>query len=202
NNNGKPTVILAKTIKGYGMGEAGEAMNISHQQKKMGTTSVKAFRDRFKLPVPDDQLDDLPYLKFEEGSPELAYMRACREKLGGSLPVRKTKVEALPVPPLSIFDAQLKATGEGREICTTMAFVRILNAIIRDKVLGRRVVPIVPDESRTFGMEGMFRQLGICNQLCQNFTPQDHEHIMFFNESTDGQLLQEGINNAGAMADW
>ncbi|HWT53526.1 MAG TPA: pyruvate dehydrogenase (acetyl-transferring), homodimeric type [Rhodocyclaceae bacterium] len=203
NSNGKPTVILAKTVKGYGMGEAGEAMNISHQQKKMGTTSVKAFRDRFKLPITDEQLEnDIPYLKFEEGSPELAYMRACREKLGGSLPARKTKVEALPVPPLNTFEAQLKATGEGREVSTTMAFVRILNTLIRDKVLGRRIVPIVPDESRTFGMEGMFRQLGIWNQLGQNYTPQDHDQMMFYKESKDGQVLQEGINEAGAMADW
>ena len=201
-HTGQPTVILAKTIKGYGMGESGEAQNITHQQKKMGTTSLKAFRDRFKLPVSDEQLEEMPYLKFAEDSPELKYMREHRQALGGYLPQRRRKVEPLPVPALSAFDTQLKATGVGREISTTMAFVRILNTLLRDKALGRRIVPIVPDESRTFGMEGMFRQFGIWNQQGQTYVPQDADQLMFYKESKDGQILQEGINEAGAMADW
>lgn len=202
NHTGQPTVILAKTIKGYGMGESGEAQNITHQQKKMGTTSIKAFRDRFKLPISDDALHDLPYLKFPEGSPELEYMRSHRLALGGYLPQRRRRVEPLPVPALAAFDALLKATGEGREISTTMAFVRILNILIKNKQLGRRIVPIVPDESRTFGMEGLFRQVGIWNQEGQKYVPQDADQLMFYKESKDGQVLQEGINEAGAMADW
>ena len=202
NHPGQPTVILAKTIKGYGMGESGEAQNITHQQKKMGTTSIRAFRDRFKLPITDAELEKLPYLKFADGSPELEYMRGHRMALGGYLPQRRRAVAPQPVPPLSAFDALLKATGEGREISTTMAFVRILNTLLKDKVLGRRVVPIVPDESRTFGMEGMFRQYGIWNQQGQNYVPQDADQLMFYKESKDGQMLQEGINEAGAMSDW
>ncbi len=201
-HTGQPTVILAKTIKGYGMGESGEAQNITHQQKKMGTVSLKAFRDRFHLPVTDDELEKLPYLKFAEDSPELKYMRGHRQELGGYLPQRRRKVEPMPVPALTAFDALLKATGAGREISTTMAFVRILNTLLRDKTLGKRVVPIVPDESRTFGMEGMFRQFGIWNQQGQTYVPQDADQLMFYKESKDGQILQEGINEAGAMADW
>ena len=199
---GQPTVILAKTIKGYGMGESGEAQNITHQQKKMGTTSIRAFRDRFKLPVSDEALEQLPYLKFAEGSPELEYMRQHRLQLGGYLPRRRRSVEPLPVPPLAAFEALLKATGESREISTTMAFVRILNVLIKDKALGRRIVPIVPDESRTFGMEGLFRQIGIWSQEGQKYVPQDADQLMFYKESKDGQILQEGINEAGAMCDW
>jgi pyruvate dehydrogenase E1 component len=205
NHTGQPTVILAKTIKGYGMGESGEAQNITHQQKKMGTTSIRAFRDRFKLPITDDALEQLPYLKFADGSPELEYMRSHRMALGGYLPQRRRRAsEAVPlaVPPLPTFDALLKATGEGREISTTMAFVRILNILIKDKQIGKRIVPIVPDESRTFGMEGLFRQIGIWNQEGQKYVPQDADQLMFYKESKDGQVLQEGINEAGAMADW
>jgi pyruvate dehydrogenase E1 component len=202
NHTGQPTVILAKTIKGYGMGESGEAQNITHQQKKMGTTSIKSFRDRFRLPVSDADVEKLPYLKFADGSPELEYMRSHRMALGGYLPQRRRTVEPLPVPPLAAFDALLKASGEGREISTTMAFVRILNILIKDKQIGRRVVPIVPDESRTFGMEGLFRQVGIWNQEGQKYVPQDADQLMFYKESKDGQVLQEGINEAGAMADW
>jgi pyruvate dehydrogenase E1 component len=201
-HKGQPTVILAKTIKGYGMGEAGEAQNITHQQKKMGTTSVKAFRDRFKLPVKDEDLEKLPYLTFPEGSPELNYMRERRMALGGYLPARRPKAESLPVPPLSAFDALLKAGGEGREFSTTMSFVRGLNVMLKDKVIGKRVVPIVVDESRTFGMEGLFRQIGIWNQDGQNYVPQDADQMMFYKETKNGQILQEGINEAGAMADW
>ncbi|WP_126446518.1 pyruvate dehydrogenase (acetyl-transferring), homodimeric type [Sulfuricystis multivorans] len=199
---GQPTVILAKTIKGYGMGESGQAQNITHQQKKMGTTSLKAFRDRFRLPIADEDLEKLPYLKFPEGSAELEYMRSRRLALGGYLPQRRRRVEPLPVPPLSAFESLLKASGEGREFSTTMAFVRLLGLLIKDKQLGRRIVPIVPDESRTFGMEGLFRQIGIWNQEGQKYVPQDADQLMFYKESKDGQILQEGINEAGAMADW
>jgi pyruvate dehydrogenase E1 component len=201
-HKGQPTVILAKTIKGYGMGEAGEAQNITHQQKKMGTTSVKAFRDRFKLPVKDEDLETLPYLTFPEGSKELNYMRERRMALGGYLPSRRRTAEALPVPPLTAFDALLKAGGEGREFSTTMSFVRGLNVMLKDKIIGKRVVPIVVDESRTFGMEGLFRQIGIWNQDGQNYVPQDADQMMFYKETKNGQILQEGINEAGAMADW
>ena len=201
-HSGQPTVILAKTIKGYGMGEAGESQNITHQQKKMGTSSIKTFRDRFNVPVPDEQLEDVPYLKFEEGSPELTYMRERRAALGGYLPARRQKAAPLEVPPLSAFDALLKASGEGREMSTTMAFVRILTALVRDKKIGKFVVPIVPDESRTFGMEGMFRQLGIYSHVGQLYTPQDAEQLMFYKEDKKGQILEEGINEAGAMSSW
>ncbi|HWQ39498.1 MAG TPA: pyruvate dehydrogenase (acetyl-transferring), homodimeric type [Burkholderiales bacterium] len=200
-HKGQPTVILAKTIKGYGMGEAGEAQNITHQQKKMGTTSLKAFRDRFNIPIPDDKLDDVPFINFAEGSPELEYMRERREALGGYLPARRRRAEALEVPPLSAFEALLKGSDE-RELSTTMAFVRILNVLVKDKKIGSRVVPIVPDESRTFGMEGMFRQLGIWSSVGQLYTPEDADQLMFYKEDKHGQILQEGINEAGAMSSW
>lgn len=201
-HKGQPTVILAKTIKGYGMGSSGEAMNIAHQAKKMSDDDIRAFRDRFDIPVPDDQLAQLPYVKFPEGSKELEYMRSRRMELGGYLPQRRSKAESLEVPKLDTFAPLLEATSEGREISTTMAFVRLLNIVIKDKVLGKRVVPIVPDESRTFGMEGMFRQLGIWSQVGQLYTPQDHDQLMFYKEDKHGQILQEGINEAGAMCDW
>ena len=201
-HKGQPTVILAKTVKGYGMGEAGESQNITHQQKKMGTTSLKAFRDRFNLPIPDDKIEEVPYLKFEEGSPELNYMREHRMALGGYLPARRRKAELLEIPPLSAFDAFLKAGGEGREASTTMVFVRLLNILVKDKSIGKHVVPIVPDESRTFGMEGMFRQLGIWSSVGQLYTPQDADQLMFYKEDKNGQILQEGICEAGAMSSW
>ncbi len=201
-HKGQPTVILAKTIKGYGMGEAGEAMNIAHQQKKMPVDAIRKLRDRFNIPVADDQLEHVPYVKFEEGSKELEYMRKARMDLGGYLPARRQKADALQVPALAAFDALLKATGEGREVSTTMAFVRILNILLKDKNVGKHVVPIVPDESRTFGMEGLFRQVGIWNQEGQKYVPQDHDQLMFYKESQTGQVLQEGINEAGAMCDW
>ena len=201
NHRGQPTVILAKTIKGYGMGSSGEAQNITHQQKKMSPESLKRFRDRFEIPVPDEKLDEIPFVNFAEGSPELAYMHARREALGGYLPQRRRTAAALPVPPLSAFERFLKST-EDREISTTMAFVQILQVLVRDKSLGPHVVPIVPDESRTFGMEGMFRQLGIWNQQGQLYTPQDHDQLMFYREDKHGQILQEGINEAGGMCDW
>jgi len=201
NHRGQPTVILAKTIKGFGMGAAGEAQNITHQQKKLDTDAVRYYRDRFGIPVPDADLAKVPYVNFPEGSRELEYMRQRRMDLGGYLPARRRKVEPMPVPPLSTFERFTKST-EGREISTTMAFVQILQTIVRDKSLGKHVVPIVPDESRTFGMEGMFRQLGIWNQLGQLYTPEDADQLMFYKESKSGQVLQEGINEAGAMCDW
>jgi len=203
NHTGQPTVILAKTIKGYGMGEAGEAQNITHQQKKMGTISLKSFRDRFHLPVPDNEIEDLPYLTFEEGSPELAYMKEKRNVLGGLLHKnQRQNTEALQIPALSAFDALLKASGEGRESSTTMVFVRILNILVKDKIIRKRIVPIVADESRTFGMEGMFRQLGIWSSKGQLYTPEDADKLMYYKEDKDGQILQEGINEAGAMSSW
>ncbi len=201
NHKGQPTVILPKTIKGYGMGESGEAQNITHQQKKMSEGSLRVFRDRFQIPVPDDKLNDAPYVTFPEGSPELEYMRSRRMELGGYLPSRRQKADALVVPPLSTFERFLKGT-EDREISTTMAFVQILGTLLRDKNIGKRIVPIVPDESRTFGMEGLFRQLGIWNQLGQLYTPQDADQLMFYKEDKGGQVLQEGINEPGAMCDW
>lgn len=202
NHKGQPTVILPKTVKGYGMGQSGEAQNITHQQKKMSLESLKIFCDRFELPIADEDIEKLPYLVFEEGSKELEYMQKRREVLGGYLPARREKSKSLEVPDLKAFDTLLKATAEGREISTTMAFVRILNILVKDKNLGKRVVPIVPDESRTFGMEGMFRQLGIWNQLGQLYTPQDSDQLMFYKEDKHGQVLQEGINEAGGMSDW
>jgi len=202
NHKGAPTVILAKTIKGFGMGQAGEAQNTSHQQKKLANADVRQMRDRFNLPITDAELDTLPYLKFAEDSAEFKYMKEHRLALGGYLPQRRTQADPLVVPELKAFEALLKAGGEGREISTTMAFVRILNTIVKDKNVGRHVVPIIPDESRTFGMEGLFRQIGIWNQEGQNYLPQDHDQLMFYKESKDGQILQEGINEAGAMSDW
>ena len=201
-HSGQPTVILAKTIKGYGMGESGESQNITHQQKKMGTSSMRAFRDRFGVPVPDEKLDEVPYLKFDENSAEYKYLIQRRDALGGVLPSRRRKAAPLEVPPLSAFESLLKATGDDREMSTTMAFVRILSTLVRDKKIGKQVVPIVPDESRTFGMEGMFRQLGIYSHVGQLYTPQDASQLMFYKEDQSGQILQEGINEAGAMSSW
>jgi pyruvate dehydrogenase E1 component len=202
NHTGQPNVILAKTIKGYGMGESGEGQNITHQQKKMGTVSLKAFRDRFNLPVPDEKLDEIPYLKFAEGSKELEYMRQRRMDLGGYLPARRVNADqSLEVPGLSAFEPLLKSS-EDRELSTTMAFVRLLNILVKDKKIGKYVVPIVPDESRTFGMEGMFRQLGIWSSVGQLYVPEDKDQLMFYREDKSGQILQEGINEPGAMASW
>jgi pyruvate dehydrogenase E1 component len=199
-HKGQPTVILAKTIKGYGMGEAGEGQMITHQQKKMGTTSIKAFRDRFDIPVPDDKLEQIPFYKPAEDSPEMKYLRERIAALG-SVPQRRQKAAPLEVPALAAFQSQLEASGE-REFSTTMAFVRILNVLVRDKHLGKQVVPIVPDESRTFGMEGMFRQLGIYSSIGQLYRPEDADQLMYYKEDKGGQILQEGINEAGAMCSW
>jgi homodimeric-type pyruvate dehydrogenase E1 component len=199
----KPTVILAKTVKGYGMGSAGEGQMITHQAKKMALEALKQFRDRFRIPISDEDLPKLPFLKFEEGSEELAYLRERREALGGYLPTRRAKSDVtLQVPPLSAFKPLLEAGGEGREFSTTMAFVRVQNTLLRDKSLGKGIVPIVPDESRTFGMEGMFRQYGIFSQVGQLYRPQDADQLMFYKEDKSGQMLQEGINEAGAMSSW
>ncbi|AHB49325.1 pyruvate dehydrogenase [Hyphomicrobium nitrativorans NL23] len=201
-HTGQPTVILAKTVKGYGMGAAGEGQMIAHQQKKMGLDALVAFRDRFKVTVADDQVEALPFLKFAEGSSELAYLKDRRAVLGGPLPQRRTKTSFdISAPPLSLFDAQLAGSGE-REISTTMVFVQLLTKLLRDKALGRHIVPIVPDESRTFGMEGMFRTFGIYSQVGQLYRPEDADQLMFYKEDKDGQILQEGISEAGGMASW
>ncbi len=199
---GQPTLILPKTVKGYGMGDAGEGQMGAHQAKKMDEEALKQFRDRFRIPVSDEQLSELPFIKLQEGSPEEKYLHARRAHLGGYLPSRRQKAEeTLEVPQLDAFKAQLEDTGE-RQISTTMAFVRILNTLMRDKSLGKRVVPIVPDESRTFGMEGMFRQYGIFSQVGQLYQPQDADQLMYYKEDKTGQVLQEGINEAGAMSSW
>jgi pyruvate dehydrogenase E1 component len=200
-HKGQPTVILAKTIKGYGMGKSGEGQNSTHQQKKMDLASLKQFRDRFNIPISDEVIADIPFYKPADSSPEIQYLKAAREKLGGSLPVRFPNTPALKVPELSIFDALLKSTEE-REISTTMAFVRAFTALIRDKELGPRLVPIVADESRTFGMEGLFRQLGIYSSTGQLYEPVDAGELMFYKEDKAGQILQEGINEAGAFCSW
>ncbi len=199
-HKGQPTVILAKTVKGYGMGEAGEAQNPTHQQKKMGEDALRQFRDRFNIPVTDEQLTKLPFIRPAEDSQEMKYLRE-RGAAMGTIPARKPVATKLEIPDLSAFDALLKAS-EDREFSTTMAFVRMLGVLVKDKNIGKQIVPIVPDESRTFGMEGMFRQLGIFSQVGQLYTPQDADQLMFYKESESGQILQEGINEAGGMADW
>jgi len=200
-HKGQPSVILAKTVKGYGMGAAGEAQNPTHQAKSMDLESLRAFRDRFEIPVSDADLEHLPFYRPAEDSPEMQYLRERRSALGGYLPARRQKAAALPAPPLSAFDNMLVATGE-REISTTMAFVRILATLLRDKAIGKSVVPIVPDEARTFGMEGMFRQLGIYSSAGQLYEPVDSDQVMYYKESKDGQILEEGINEAGAFSSW
>jgi pyruvate dehydrogenase E1 component len=200
-SSGRPTVILAKTVKGYGMGEAGEGQNITHSQKKMGEDALKAFRDRFNIPISDDDIAETPFYKFPEDSKEMQYMRASRERLGGYMPVRSDNAEPLIVPGLEVFDALLKDSGE-REISTTMAFVRMLSSLARDKNIGKHIVPIVPDEARTFGMEGMFRQLGIYSFKGQLYQPMDSDQVMYYREDVKGQILEEGINEAGAMSSW
>jgi pyruvate dehydrogenase E1 component len=197
---GQPTVVLAKTIKGYGMGTSGEGQMITHQAKKMTEDALLAFRDRFELPLTDEQVRNAEYYRPPDDSPEMRYLRECREALGGSLPVRRRRSEVtLPVPELGLFKGQLEGTGE-REISTTMAFVRVLAALLRDKQLGRHIVPIVPDESRTFGMEGLFRQVGIYAPFGQLYQPQDSEQLMFYKEDAHGQILEEGITEAGSIS--
>jgi len=199
-HQGQPTVILAKTVKGYALGEAGEGQMIAHQAKKVGEGPLRKFRDRFQLPISDEDLPKVPFLKLPPDGPAAKYLAERRAALGGPLPARREKSEPLAIPPLSSFDALLKATAEGREISTTMAFVRILTILLRDKNIGQRIVPIVPDESRTFGMEGLFRQVGIFSQVGQLYRPQDADQLMYYREDPKGQILQEGINEPGAMA--
>ncbi|MEM5496875.1 pyruvate dehydrogenase (acetyl-transferring), homodimeric type [Paraglaciecola mesophila] len=197
---GRPQVILAKTVKGYGMGSAGEGKNIAHNVKKMDVDSVREYRDRFNIPVADEDIANLPYFKFAEDSEEMKYMRARRESLHGYMPVRLAKsTEDLPAPPLKAFEAITKGSGD-REISTTMAFVRVLTVMLKDKKVGSRVVPIIPDEARTFGMEGLFRQVGIYSNGGQKYVPQDKDQVAYYREDEKGQVLQEGINELGAMA--
>lgn len=197
----KPTVILAMTVKGYGMGEAGEANNETHSLKKLDMDSLRAFRDRFNIPVSDDELKNVPYYRPSPDSPEMRYMRKRREKLGGFIPTRQADFESLQVPDLNALKGQLGGSGK-REISTTMSFVRTLSTLVKDKAIGERVVPIVPDEARTFGMEGMFRQLGIYSSQGQRYTPHDAGQIMYYKEDKKGQILEEGINEAGAFSAW
>ncbi len=199
----QPTVILAKTIKGYGLGKQGQAKNPTHQLKKLDIETIRGFRDRFNVPIPDDQLEQLPFYKPEADDPVMVYLQERRKALGGYLPQRRRAAEAPPtVPPLEALEQALKATPEGREISTTMAFVRILTALLRDKSLGKHIVPIVPDEARTFGMEGMFRQLGIYSSEGQKYTPVDKDQVMYYREDAAGQIIEEGINEAGAFSSW
>ncbi|MBK1732386.1 pyruvate dehydrogenase (acetyl-transferring), homodimeric type [Thiococcus pfennigii] len=200
-HRGQPTVILAKTVKGYGMGVAGEGMNITHSQKKMGETALKAFRDRFNIPISDDQIAATPFYKPAPDSPEMRYLHERREALGGYLPARHTSAPRLEVPGLEAFAPLLEGSGE-KEMSTTMALVRLLTLILRDKAIGRLVVPIVPDEARTFGMEGLFRQLGIYSSVGQLYEPVDSDQVMYYREDKQGQILQEGINEAGAISSW
>ncbi len=200
-HNGQPTVILAKTVKGFGMGAAGEGQMTTHQQKKFDVDAVRAFRDRFNIPVADSEIEAVPYYLPSDDSEEIRYLKDRRSRLGGSLPSRQTQVPALKVPPLEAFKTQLEGTGE-REISTTMAFVRILATLMRDKEFGRHVVPIVPDEARTFGMEGLFRQVGIYSSVGQLYTPQDADQLSYYREDKEGQILEEGINEAGSFCSW
>jgi pyruvate dehydrogenase E1 component len=199
--NGKPTVILAKTVKGYGMGVAGEGMNITHSQKKMGEAHLKAFRDRFNIPISDDQIGAAPFYKPPQDSAEMHYIHEVRERLGGFLPARRDEAPPLEVPGLDAFKPLLEGSGE-KEMSTTMALVRIMTILVRDKQIGQYLVPIVPDEARTFGMEGMFRQLGIYSSIGQLYEPVDADQVMYYREDKKGQILQEGINEAGAMSSW
>ncbi|MBA6255362.1 MULTISPECIES: pyruvate dehydrogenase (acetyl-transferring), homodimeric type [unclassified Colwellia] len=199
---GRPTVILAKTVKGFGLGASGEALNVAHNVKKMDVESIKLYRDRFNMPISDDEIADLPFYRFPEESEEFKYMKARREALGGSLPARRVQAdETLEIPPLKVFDAILKGSGD-REVSSTMTFVRVLNALLKDKKIGKRIVPIIPDEARTFGMEGLFRQVGIYANEGQKYVPQDADQVAYYREDKKGQVLQEGINELGAMASW
>lgn len=203
NTKDQPTVLLVKTVKGFGMGKIGEGKNTAHQTKKLVDEDVKAFRDRFNIPIPDDKLADIPFYKPADDTPEMRYLQERRQALGGYLPKRRPRAdEQLAVPALDAFKAVLEPTAEGREISTTQAYVRFLTALLRDKELGSRTVPILVDEARTFGMEGLFRQIGIYNPAGQQYTPVDKDQVMYYKEDKAGQILQEGINEAGGMASW
>jgi pyruvate dehydrogenase E1 component len=200
-HTGQPTVILAKTVKGYGMGEAGEGQNITHQQKKMGEDSLLKFKERFNIPIPDEKIAEVPFYKPPAESPEMQYLQERRKELGGYIPQRERNAPPLEIPDISSFDNYLQSSGD-RELSTTMVFVRILTALTRDKKIGAHIVPIVPDEARTFGMEGLFRQLGIYSSLGQLYEPQDADQLMYYREDKKGQILEEGINEAGAFSSW
>lgn len=202
-NKDQPTVILAKTIKGYGFGKAGEARNTAHNTKKLADDDIRAMRDRFQLPISDEQLPEIPFFKPAADTPEMQYLHERRKALGGYLPQRRTEAdEKLAVPELSAFKAMLEPTAEGREISTTAAYSRVLTALLRDEALGPRVVPIMVDESRTFGMEGLFRQIGIYSRVGQLYEPVDKDQVMYYREDKAGQILQEGINEGGGMSSW
>ena len=200
-HKGQPTVILAKTVKGYGMGHAGEGQNITHQQKKMDEEALREFRDRFNIPIPDDKIAEAPFYRPSDDSPEITYLREARDRLGGFLVSHRTEAQPVKIPPVSMQEKILAGTGD-REISTTMAFVRILNNLLKDKSVGKRIVPIVPDEARTFGMEGLFRQLGIYSHVGQLYQPEDADQVMYYREDEAGQILEEGINEAGAISSW
>jgi pyruvate dehydrogenase E1 component len=200
-HKGQPTIILAKTIKGYGMGEAGEGLNPTHQQKKMGEEALRAFRDRFNIPIPDDRIAEAPFYRPPENSKEIKYLLDRRKAMGGFLPSRRRNAPPLQVPGLEAFEAQLKGSGE-HEMSTTMVFVRILTQLVRDRHVGKLIVPIVPDEARTFGMEGLFRQIGIYSSVGQLYEPVDAEQLMSYKEAKNGQILEEGISEAGAISSW
>jgi pyruvate dehydrogenase E1 component len=200
-HKGQPTVILAKTVKGFGLGKGGEGQMVAHQQKKLSEEDLRAFRDRFNIPVADEDIARLPFRKPEENSEELQYLRGKRTSLGGYVPTRRTKATPLALPPLEAFAPVLEGTGE-REISTTMAFVRLLTILLKDKTIGKNIVPIVPDEARTFGMEGLFRQIGIYSSVGQLYTPQDAETLMSYREDKKGQMIEEGINEAGGLCSW
>ena len=202
-HKGQPTVLLVKTVKGFGMGKIGEGKNTVHQTKKLGDEDIKAFRDRFNIPIPDSQIADLPFYKPADDTPEMRYLHERRKALGGYLPHRRVKAsEQFTAPALDTFKAILEPTPEGREISTTQAYVRFLTQLLRDKEIGPRVVPILVDEARTFGMEGLFRQIGIYNPAGQQYTPVDKDQVMYYREDKAGQILQEGINEAGGMSSW
>jgi pyruvate dehydrogenase E1 component len=200
-HKGQPTVILAKTVKGFGLGKGGEGQMVAHQQKKLSEEDLRAFRDRFNIPVSDEDIAGLPFKKPDENSEEARYLREKRAVFGGFLPSRRKEAPPLVVPPLEAFQPVLEGTGE-REISTTMAFVRILTVLLKDKNIGKNIVPIVPDEARTFGMEGLFRQIGIYSSVGQLYTPQDAETLMSYREDKKGQMIEEGINEAGALCSW
>lgn len=201
NHKGQPTVILAQTVKGYGTGQSGEAKNDTHSMKKVALDDLKTFRDRFNIPLDDEQLESVPYYRPSPDSPEMKYMFERRKQLGGFYPARRNSFDKLETPELDAFSSQLKGTGE-REISTQMALNRVLSTLVKDKNIGNRIVPIVPDEARTFGMEGMFRQLGIYTSQGQRYTPHDRDQIMYYKESKTGQILEEGINESGAFSAW
>ncbi|MCE9625007.1 MAG: pyruvate dehydrogenase (acetyl-transferring), homodimeric type [Deltaproteobacteria bacterium] len=199
NHQGRPTVILAKTIKGYGLGEAGEGRNITHQQKKLNEQELKVFRDRFEIPIPDSKLGDVPFYRPDPKSPEMQYLMERRAALGGPLPLRRVRKKALEIPPLEHFQEFFEGTAE-RAVSTTMVFGRLLNLLLRDKKIGHRVVPIIPDEARTFGLDPLFRQVGIYSSLGQLYEPVDKNMLLYYHESKEGQVLEEGITEAGATA--